>query len=145
MQRARVYFAASFAKCDPDVRRYFSSNDIISYNNVISNVGNGLNSTTGTFKTPVSGVYQFTFTGRFTVVDSENYIVVRKNGKNAYYFSTSVPDTKSTNDYTSLGVNWFMSHKKNDEIYIIVSNDGSKIDSYCKVPVFFSGVLMEEN
>ncbi|XP_035682834.1 complement C1q tumor necrosis factor-related protein 3-like [Branchiostoma floridae] len=58
-----------------------SSDTVVKYDVILSNVGGAYNEETGKFVAPVGGVYFFTFTGRIHPTDSKCYLLLMKNGQ----------------------------------------------------------------
>ncbi|XP_066288195.1 complement C1q-like protein 3 [Branchiostoma lanceolatum] len=58
-----------------------SSDTVVKYDDVLSNVGGAYNRETGKFVTAVGGVYFFTFTGKIDTSDESYFLWLVKNGQ----------------------------------------------------------------
>jgi hypothetical protein len=84
----------------------------LTFNHVVSNVGNSMNPTTGIFKAPVLGTYQFSFSAVTGSEGGMSYVYVFKNGEEAM----AIVEESKVVGRNNFGQNWQMNLKTGDEI-----------------------------
>jgi hypothetical protein len=114
----------------------FFDQDIV-FDYTVSNIGNAFDVSTGIFKVPVDGTYQFTFSAYDADSTARAYIQVFKNGLKVFSFLSSNP-AEIMNHF---GHTWQMLLKKDDQINLHVTGG---IWSGINHPVSFVGKLVAE-
>ena len=113
---------------------------IITYNQLVTNVGNGMNINTGRFKAPLPGIYYFSFSGRTDTSSHYIYIDIWKNDVEQFDILDS-NDSGNYNTFELLSYAWTMVLKENDEVHLRV--EGPKgLDVRRSSPVWFNGFLL---
>ena len=91
---------------------YFDDGTIIKpYDGFKTNIGNSFDLESGEFKTPLAGIYEFSFAISRDAVSATNYIIVEKNGNKSMQFITH-----STAYFDTLSASWFLELEINDKI-----------------------------
>ena len=109
-----VIFSVVKSKDSGDV----TSGSYITYNKEVSNVGNHFDPSTGTFKAPKKGLYNFSFAA-VTGKTGKTYVDLRVNG--SYQFAMLVHNDEI---YQNLSQSFQLHLKQNDEVRLYV-DDGS--------------------
>ena len=123
------------------VRHPLYPDTIIDFHETETNIGNGMDSSTGIFTAPVSGTYFFSFSGRIEPYSGEPTISLRVCQNNEskiidLYYDLPDKDTAySTADFDT-NYNWSMYLDQNDEIYL-KSHD--RVEGPCR---FFGQLVM---
>jgi hypothetical protein len=85
----------------------------LTFTDLISNVANSFEKSTGTFTTPVTGTYEFSFSSvTGSNIGSYANIYVRKNGENV----SMIRDDNNSDNYNNFGHTWQMNLQKGDTI-----------------------------
>ena len=90
--------------------------DIIKFNEVDANVGNGFNKDSGIFTVPQRGVYHFTFDGRSTWLSGTVTMAFISINDNEILY-----DTASNPSY-NMAFTWAFNLQKNDQVKIRVQD-----------------------
>ena len=117
VERTPVIFSAYIS---PSSSKIFAPGDIIKpYDGFKTNIGNSFDLESGEFKTPLGGVYEFSFALSRDDEPGTSYIIVEKNGyKNMQFITNSNSD-----EYGTLSFSWFMELEKDDEIRLKVKDE----------------------
>jgi hypothetical protein len=85
----------------------------LTFTDLISNIANSFEKSTGTFTTPVTGTYEFSFSS-VTGSDIGSYaqVYVRKNGENV----SLIREENQTENMNNFGQTWQMNLQKGDTI-----------------------------
>ncbi len=106
-----VYFAAAHRE------HPITPFETINYQEVIVNIGNGIDGETGVFTAPVDGSYQFSFYAVITADSNGGYVSmwVYKNGEHNLHFTQA---TEASQAFNQLSPTWQMLLKKGDQIHL---------------------------
>ena len=117
---------------------------MITYTDVITNEGQGMDPNTGVFDVPVSGIYSFSFSAltEKNGKNGNNYILVEVFNNNGYQFSINSNPQDPLQSYENLSFSWLMSLTKDDKIYLRMNSGGKKLHVKDQFPVFFNGLLL---
>jgi len=147
----RVIFSVVRKGLDED--RYPNKADlgeIITYTDVIANVGQGMDPNTGVFEAPVSGIYSFSFsalsdTEKSTLHRFSTSIEVIKNLRGDYLDSRFYiyQDNGTQEFFENLSFSWMMSLAKGDRIHLKMGKYGTKLLTTDNYPLYFNGQLLE--
>lgn len=147
----RVIFSVVRKGLDED--RYPNKADlgeIITYTDVIANVGQGMDPNTGVFEAPVSGIYSFSFsalsdTEKSTLSGFKTSIEVIKNLQGDYLDSRFYiyQDNGTQEFFENLSFSWMMSLTKGDRIHLAMAKYGTKLLTTDNYPLYFNGQLLE--
>ncbi|KAF7709165.1 complement C1q-like protein 4 [Silurus meridionalis] len=131
-----VAFSASLIGHGGQTLGGYSTEEILKFQKVFTNVGGAYSSTTGKFTTPVKGVYYFSFTA-FANGKSSMGVHLRKNGEQIvaiYDYNSNHKDVNGANRSVLM-------LEKGDEVYIGLWSSLYIFDSYNSVSTF-SGFLI---
>jgi hypothetical protein len=109
----------------------------ITFEYTVSNIGNAFDASTGIFKVPVDGTYQFAFSTYDQSSTTRAYVQVFKNGTKVFSVVSSHP-AEIANRF---GHTWQMSLKKNDQINLHIAGTIWSSNAH---PVSFIGKLVAE-
>ena len=136
-----VYFAGqkTHPSCNADY--VITSSSVLTFNDVVTNQGNGFDGGSGLFKAPVSGVYSFTFTGRNrSDLDMLTFVYVLHNG--APKIALSNQHNNDMDAFSMISGSWQMRLGKNDKVQLKVTHGALLV--HCRTKAIFTGVLIEE-
>ena len=132
---------------------YTELGQIITYTDVIANVGQGMDPNTGIFEAPVSGIYSFSFSALSDSREALNGYATRiKVIKNLYgapgsnYFESKFDifqDAGTKAFMENLSFSWMMSLYKGDKIHLAMNTWGAKLLTTDDHPLYFNGQLLE--
>ena len=114
-----------------------SAGATITYDEANVNVGGGMDTGTGHFTVPVSGIYSFSFRGMSKFKETVTGVQVRKNNTIQFYI---FENTKGTESHDILSTTWVMNLSQND----VISLHGSGGAFYVRDnhPILFNGHLL---
>ena len=123
------------------VRQPLYPDVIIDFDETETNIGNGMDSSTGIFTAPVSGGYLFTFSGYIVPNSGEPTISLRvcqNNESKIIDLHYDLPDKDTAYSTADFDTNytWTMYLEQNDEIYL-KSHD--RVEGPCR---FFGQLVM---
>ena len=110
----------------------------ITYDEAVS-IGEGFDASTGTFTTPMDGLYQFTFSGRSGYEKDVTYIRVYKNGSETVVIS----DRNEADHGNNVTFIWHMELSKNDKIRIKIDSDDLLFAGDTS-PIIWTGQLLHK-
>lgn len=111
----------------------------ITFNETTTNVGNSFDISTGIFKTPVDGTYQFTFSSiTGSVSPSFAYVYVQKNGLNHLL----IMEKNANGIWNKFGQTWVMNLLTGDQIGLYVF-DGTIYIHYARQTIFTGELILE--
>ena len=128
---------------------YTELGQIITYTDVIANVGQGMDPNTGIFEAPVSGIYSFSFSALSDSTEALNGYATRikviKNLLGDYIESKFDIFQSGTRDgfRENLSFSWMMSLYKGDKIHLAMNTWGAKLLTTDDHPLYFNGQLLE--
>ena len=126
---------------------YTELGQIITYTDVIANVGQGMDPNTGIFEAPVSGIYSFSFSALSDSTEALNGYATRiKVIKNllGHWSEFDIFQDAGTNAFMeNLSFSWMMSLYKGDKIHLAMNTWGAKLLTTDDHPLYFNGQLLE--
>jgi len=128
---------------------YTELGQIITYTDVIANVGQGMDPNSGIFEAPVSGIYSFSFSALSDSTEALNGYATRikviKNLLGDYIESKFDIFQSGTRDgfRENLSFSWMMSLYKGDKIHLAMNSWGAKLLTTDDHPLYFNGQLLE--
>ena len=115
-------------------KNHISSHSDFTYDEIIVNVGQGLDAETGIFKCPVSGIYSFSFGAVTDMSDTYTFVKVIKNGVTQFLIHENDNGHKSS---VNLSHVWTMVLQKDDMVKLRLGN-GKGLFSDSHFPVLFN-------
>ena len=119
-------------------------NNWINFTKCEINVGNAMNKTTGIFKAPISGIYEFSFSGRGGIEDQYTEVEVYKNDR----FDRKIGDygwgkPDAIRSWQG-GYNWKLKLDENDtvKLWLLSPEDSYNLYFVGKTYMSFSGKLI---
>ena len=118
----------------------------ITYTDVITNEGQGMDPNTGVFDVPVSGIYSFSFSA---LTENNGWngngigVKVFKNNGKQFTIHSNPQDPHQ--NYENLSFSWLMSLTKDDKIYLRMNGEGKTLHVKDQFPVVFNGYLLMAN
>ena len=113
-----------------------SPGTIITYNKLVTNVGNAMNANDGRFTAPISGIYYFSFNGMTDKSSHYIFIDIWKNDVEQFEISDN-----DSNNNELLSYAWTMVLEENDEVHLRVQGPKGLFVSTSD-PVWFNGYLL---
>ena len=136
----KVIFAAVRSKSGN-----MGSSGTITYDSLTTNIGNGMDSSSGKFTTPTSGLYMFTFSAvSATTNTAEVTIMVMKNGSQIFLIDDE-EDDKSGADERNIAYSWMLNLSTGDIVHLEMSTGGLHTDAGTGDQVHFTGHLLHAN
>ena len=139
-----MYFAGQRTHPTCSGSYFINAGSVITFNDVVSNQGNGFNGRTGLFKAPVSGVYAFTFTGRNSErsTPKSSRVITRIFVYHNEVFKVNLSNGHEGDHFSMISGSWQMRLDKNDAVQLKVASGALLV--HCKTKAIFTGVLIEE-
>ena len=110
---------------------YFTGDYLDSYDEFLIDYGNSFDPTTGTFRAPKAGVYEFSAATYHDASESRNDISVEKNGQTELVFhSFTAGTTDMTTDTDTLSFDWAMVLQPGDLVQLKVIGGAFRCQSY---------------
>ena len=126
---------------------YTELGQIITYTDVIANVGQGMDPNTGIFEAPVSGIYSFSFSALSDSTEALNGYATRikviKNLLGHWSEFDIFQDAGTKAFMENLSFSWMMSLYKGDKIHLAMNTWGAKLLTTDDHPLYFNGQLLE--
>ena len=123
-------------------RGSIAKGSIITYNKLVTNVGNGMDINSGWFTAPLTGIYHFSFNGLTDNSNAYIYIDVWKNDVKEF----DIHDNNRLGNYNTLdnlSYSWTMVLTENDRVHLRV-NRGKGFHVAKNHPVWFNGHLLKQ-
>ena len=133
-----------------DNENYVYPGDDITFDDTVTNIGNGMDPKSGVFTAPISGIYSFSFSAiqRFDPPEEFGLVQVLKDGQIEFYIEEySQPVRFVIENFEGLNHSWMMSLLQNEKVHLKMdkSSDG-QIEVYNapkrKNFVWFNGQLL---
>ena len=123
-----------------------SGDGAITYDSLTTNIGEGMVASTGTFTTPVAGLYMFTFSAISANSNTlEVTISVKKNGTQMFVIDdeeSSLSGAKERN----ISYTWILDLSLDDTVFLEMNTGGLHVDSTANADqVHFTGQLLHAN
>ena len=115
--------------------------DIVTFNEVIANIGNGMNPETGVFQVPVSGLYEFSISAESNIDNSVTTIEVYKN--NVYKFRITDLNRSNGKHFNNIAYSWILELIQGETVKLRMSKDNGLVVKQ-DVFVWFNGQLLLE-
>ena len=115
--------------------------DIVTFNEVIANIGNGMNPETGVFQVPVSGLYEFSISAETNIDNSVTTIEVYKN--NVYQFRITDLNRSNGKHFNNIAYSWILDLIQGETVKLRMSKDNGLVVKQ-DVFVWFNGQLLLE-
>ena len=116
---------------------------IITFSDTKANVGNGMDSATGVFTVPVTGIYEFSFSAYFYHFLSYTGVIIYKNGEYQFRIHDQNLVDNDFPHYHSIGNTWTMSLLQNDQIHLKLEGNPLAFNpNYVSEYVWFNGQLL---
>ena len=117
----------------------------ITYDSLTTNIGNGMDASTGKFTAPTSGLYMFTFSAVSANKNTaEVTIQVQKNGSRIFVIDDE-EDQKSGADERNIAYSWMFDLSNGDTVYLSMHTGGLHTDSGNQDQAHFTGHLLHAN
>ena len=113
--------------------------DYITYEEEVS-IGEGFDASTGTFTTPMDGLYQFSFSGRSSSTTDVTFIRVYKNGDEV---GIRISDRNTAGHGNNIAFIWLMELSRNDQIRLKIDSD-DLVYAQSSFPVIWTGQLLHK-
>ena len=110
----------------------------ITYDEEVS-IEEGFDASTGTFTTPMDGLYQFSFSGRSGSKKDATWIRIHKNGN----VRGIISDANTEGYKNNIAFIWLMELSRNDQIRLKIDSDDLLIAS-TSFPVIWTGQLLHK-
>ena len=132
-----------------DNENYVYPGDDITFDETVTNIGNGMDPKSGVFTAPISGIYSFSFSAiqRFDPPESKGLVQVLKDGQVEFYIEELSQPVRLFEDFEGLNHSWMMSLLHNEKVHLkmdersdcrIEVRNGSKRKNF----VWFNGQLL---
>ena len=115
---------------------------IITYNKLVTNVGDGMDINSGRFTAPLTGIYHFSFNGLTDDFSHYIFIEILKNDVQEFIFQDS-NNSNNYNTHESLSYSWTMVLRENDRVHLRVRGPKGLFVSG-NSPVWFNGHLLKQ-
>ena len=103
--------------------------NVITFDNIVINIGNGMDPVSGVFTAPVSGVYAFSFSANQLVKESTQHYIsefgsvqVLKGGMVEFYIF-EYGDITNSSIYKPINHSWMMSLVQNEKVHLKMDPD----------------------
>ena len=123
------------------------SSEIITYDSLTTNMGNGMDSSTGKFTTPTSGLYMFTFSAVSANKNTaEVTIYVHKNGAIIFLIDDEENEKSGANE-RNIAYSWMFNLSMDDTVHLEMASGGLHADvaGAAGDQVHFTGHLLHAN
>ena len=119
------------------------SSGTITYDSLATNIGNGMDSSTGKFTCPTSGLYMFTFSAVSSNLNADELtIIVKKNGSQMFLIDDE-EGTYSGAKERNIAYSWMFDLSTDDIVHLEMSTGGLHADGADLV--HFTGHLLHAN
>ena len=122
---------------DQDTPQYVGA--YVKFDRFLLNIGNSFDLNTGTFTSPIDGVYQFTFHGTVWNVGAGIQVWQNEDLKLTFHGGNGL-----ATGYDAFGNNWLLSMRKGDTLKLKISGNGQIISDENNNTVFtgkFIGII----
>ena len=113
---AQVIFSA-VRKAPSGQRNDAKAGEVITFSDTVANIGQGMDTESGTFTVPISGLYSFSFSALASLHHKASVIYVYRNEERQFTIVDEDKDEESKN-YDVISYNWMMSLVQNDKIHL---------------------------
>lgn len=139
--QAAVTRRSAFTAIKTSIQSGGDANDVVTFQQLVTNVGNDFNTSTGKFTCRVPGVYFFMFSLNTDASPSDNEVVIVKND---VVLVGAANDKQSRDDHMSTGT--VVSLVAGDQVWLKLFNyNNQKIDYHRVGYSSFTGYLMYED
>ena len=123
-----------------------SSSGTITYDSLTTNIGNGMDASTGKFTAPTSGLYMFTFSAVSANKNTaEVTIQVQKNGSRIFVIDDE-EDKKSGANERNIAYSWMFDLSMGETVYLTMYSGGLHADvGNSHDQTHFTGHLLHAN
>ena len=111
----------------------------ITFTEMVTNIGNGMDPETGVFKAPVTGVYEFSISAESNIEDPTTSINVFKNDE--YEFRITDLNQSNQKNHVNIAYTWCLELVQDETVKLAMSNSNGLFVNY-QVFVWFNGYLM---
>ena len=122
----------------------FHPDDDITFDEAVTNIGNGMDADSGVFTAPVSGIYTFSFAAKVTTMPPAlATIQVLKGGKVEFYFG-EFNHRQPILDFEGIIHSWMMSLVQNEEVHLKMDEKSERflVNPENKNFIWFNGQLL---
>jgi len=119
----------------------------ITYDSLTTNIGNGMDSSTGKFTTPTSGLYMFTFSAVSANTNTADVTIVVKKNNIQLFVIDDEEGTSSGAKERNIAYSWMLNLSTGDIVHLEMSTGGLHADASNAVAdqVHFTGHLLHAN
>lgn len=123
------------------------SSGTITYDSLTTNIGNGMDSSTGKFTTPTSGLYMFTFSAVSANTNTADVTIVVKKNNIQLFVIDDEEGTSSGAKERNIAYSWMLNLSTGDIVHLEMSTGGLHADASNAVAdqVHFTGHLLHAN
>ena len=132
----QVIFSA-IRKVGSDEYNNVNPGQAVTFNDIIANIGNGMEPSSGVFTCPVSGIYAFSLSAETNIDDSITRIKVYKNDE----YEFRITDFNKRN-YNNIGYSWTFNLEQGERVFLRMDGESSGLVVKSGVLVWFNGQLL---
>ena len=122
-----------------------SSSGTITYDSLTTNIGNGMDASTGKFTAPTSGLYMFTFSAVSAHTNTaEVTIYVYKNSTSIFLIDDE-EDKKSGANERNIAYSWMFDLSMGDTVSLVMGSGGLHAEGGNTDQAHFTGHLLHAN
>ena len=122
----------------------------ITFDDIVTNIGNGMDPESGVFTAPVSGIYSFSLSAiqEFTSSEQLGIVQVLRDGEVEFYIEELNQYDITSFDWEGLNHSWMMSLVQNEKVQLKME-EGSTSEIFVKTStkrnsfLWFSGQLLD--
>ena len=121
------------------------SSGTITYDSLTTNIGNGMDASTGKFTAPTSGLYMFTFSGISASKNTAEVTIRVKKNDSIIFLIDDEEDKKSGANERNIAYSWMFDLSMDDTVYLTMYSGGLHAESHNNDQVHFTGHLLHAN
>ena len=121
------------------------SSGIITFDSLTTNIGNGMDSSTGKFTTPTSGLYMFTFSAVSANTNTVEVTIYVKKNDVVLFVIDDEEDEKSGANERNIAYSWMLDLSTDDIVHLEMNTGGLHAEGGTSDQAHFTGHLLHAN
>lgn len=135
----QVIFSA-IRKVGSDEYNNVNPGQAVTFNDIVANIGNGMEPSSGVFTCPVSGIYAFSLSAETYNERAVTTIDVYKNDN--FQFRITDLNLGNQRNHNNIGYSWTFSLEQGERVYLRMNDQSSGLVVRSGVLVWFNGQLL---
>ena len=121
------------------------SSGTITFDSLTTNIGNGMDSSTGKFTTPTSGLYMFTFSAVSANTNTVEVTIYVKKNDVVLFVIDDEEDEKSGANERNIAYSWMLDLSTDDIVHLEMNTGGLHAEGGTSDQAHFTGHLLHAN